>query len=185
MARARGAVRDSIISYLAALDREATLEEINQAVSLSLGSVPASSIRSYLNLNVPTIFRRTARGRIHCGRLTRPRFTEYASTRRSGTVRPCSITQIVLSGWRHVRAISSRRCDRPPYSILEYSEKELEKLRRGKGGVWRIPPSLTAIGALRCRALPSSTTRIVPNYMRFFADLASLSAESLFRAGTS
>lgn len=29
----------------------------------------------------------------------------------------------------------------PPYGIVEYSEKEVAKLRAGKGGVWRIPPS--------------------------------------------
>lgn len=29
----------------------------------------------------------------------------------------------------------------PPYGLVEYSEKEQEKLRSGKGGVWRIPPS--------------------------------------------
>ena len=29
----------------------------------------------------------------------------------------------------------------PPYGLVEYSEKELNKLRKGKGGVWRIPPS--------------------------------------------
>jgi site-specific DNA-methyltransferase (adenine-specific) len=29
----------------------------------------------------------------------------------------------------------------PPYGLVEYSEKEQDKLRRGKGGVWRIPPS--------------------------------------------
>ncbi|MEU7159481.1 DNA methyltransferase [Streptomyces chrestomyceticus] len=30
----------------------------------------------------------------------------------------------------------------PPYGIIEYTEKEQTKLRRGKGGVWRIPPTL-------------------------------------------
>ncbi|MGQ4368484.1 DNA-methyltransferase [Streptomyces violaceoruber] len=30
----------------------------------------------------------------------------------------------------------------PPYGIVEYTEKEQDKLRRGKGGVWRIPPTL-------------------------------------------
>ena len=29
----------------------------------------------------------------------------------------------------------------PPYGIVEYTEKEQDKLRAGKGGVWRIPPS--------------------------------------------
>jgi len=29
----------------------------------------------------------------------------------------------------------------PPYGLVEYSELEQKKLRAGKGGVWRIPPS--------------------------------------------
>ncbi len=29
----------------------------------------------------------------------------------------------------------------PPYGLVEYSEVEQQKLRHGKGGVWRIPPS--------------------------------------------
>src|SRR5687768_13296439 len=29
----------------------------------------------------------------------------------------------------------------PPYGLVEYSEKELAKLKDGKGGIWRIPPS--------------------------------------------
>jgi DNA modification methylase len=29
----------------------------------------------------------------------------------------------------------------PPYGLIEYTEKEQLKLRNGRGGVWRIPPS--------------------------------------------
>jgi len=29
----------------------------------------------------------------------------------------------------------------PPYGLLEYSPEQLRKLRNGRGGVWRIPPS--------------------------------------------
>jgi site-specific DNA-methyltransferase (adenine-specific) len=29
----------------------------------------------------------------------------------------------------------------PPYGLIEYSDVEQEKLRQGKGGIWRIPPS--------------------------------------------
>lgn len=29
----------------------------------------------------------------------------------------------------------------PPYGLVEYSRREQSKLRRGSGGVWRIPPS--------------------------------------------
>ena len=31
-------------------------------------------------------------------------------------------------------------CTDPPYGILEFTEKELTKLRAGRGGVWRLPP---------------------------------------------
>ncbi|MBI3910176.1 MAG: site-specific DNA-methyltransferase [Armatimonadetes bacterium] len=42
----------------------------------------------------------------------------------------------------------------PPYGLLEYTEKELEKMKRGRGGVWRIPPAFD--GAKR-RPLPRFT----------------------------
>ena len=29
----------------------------------------------------------------------------------------------------------------PPYGLVEYTDKELTKLKIGRGGVWRIPPS--------------------------------------------
>jgi site-specific DNA-methyltransferase (adenine-specific) len=29
----------------------------------------------------------------------------------------------------------------PPYGLLEYNEDQKQKLRAGRGGVWRIPPS--------------------------------------------
>ncbi len=37
----------------------------------------------------------------------------------------------------------------PPYGLVEYTPKEQEKLRRGKGGVWRLPPSFDG-----CRRAP-------------------------------
>jgi site-specific DNA-methyltransferase (adenine-specific) len=42
----------------------------------------------------------------------------------------------------------------PPYGLIEYNGKNQEKLRAGRGGVWRIPPSFD--GAKR-RALPRFT----------------------------
>ena len=29
----------------------------------------------------------------------------------------------------------------PPYGLVEYSPRQLNKLREGRGGVWRIPPA--------------------------------------------
>lgn len=43
----------------------------------------------------------------------------------------------------------------PPYGLVEYSEKEKQKLRQGKGGVWRLPPSFD--GCTRA-PLPRFTT---------------------------
>ena len=42
----------------------------------------------------------------------------------------------------------------PPYGLLEYQPKELKKMRAGRGGVWRIPPTFD--GAKR-RPLPRFT----------------------------
>lgn len=33
----------------------------------------------------------------------------------------------------------------PPYGLKEYSDEEQAKLRKGKGGVWRIPPSFDGV----------------------------------------
>ena len=33
-------------------------------------------------------------------------------------------------------------CTDPPYGVLEFTEKELTKLRAGRGGVWRLPPKV-------------------------------------------
>ncbi|HEY3102559.1 MAG TPA: DNA methyltransferase [Pyrinomonadaceae bacterium] len=64
----------------------------------------------------------------------------------------------------------------PPYGLLEYTDKELEKMRRGRGGVWRIPPAFD--GAKR-RPLPRFTVLTKTDKLalrRFFADFA----QSLF-----
>jgi DNA modification methylase len=42
----------------------------------------------------------------------------------------------------------------PPYGILEYEQKDHEKLRAGRGGVWRIPPSFDGV---KRRPLPRFT----------------------------
>ena len=62
----------------------------------------------------------------------------------------------------------------PPYGLFEYSAEQQEKLRNGKGGVWRIPPSFD--GAKRS-PLPRFTI-LTPGDLRhleeFFLDWARL-----------
>ncbi|NPV29181.1 MAG: site-specific DNA-methyltransferase [Firmicutes bacterium] len=60
----------------------------------------------------------------------------------------------------------------PPYGLVEYTPKELAKLRGGKGGVWRIPP---AFDGCRRSPLPRFTVlsrRDKEQLRLFFARLA-------------
>jgi hypothetical protein len=62
--RRPGVVRDAILDYLRSIKSEASIAEIHSAVCRSLDAqVPRSSVRSYLRLNTPYTFQRTARGR--------------------------------------------------------------------------------------------------------------------------
>lgn len=62
MAHAPGAIRDVVLGYLSAMADAATVAEIHAAVEARLGVVPASSVRSCLNLNTPDVFQRIGRG---------------------------------------------------------------------------------------------------------------------------
>jgi len=60
----------------------------------------------------------------------------------------------------------------PPYGLKEYSEKEQAKLRKGRGGVWRIPPSFDG-----CQRSPLPRFTVLSEeekqlLERFFADFA-------------
>jgi site-specific DNA-methyltransferase (adenine-specific) len=60
----------------------------------------------------------------------------------------------------------------PPYGVVEYEEKNHTKLREGRGGVWRIPPSFD--GATR-RPVPRFTVlskEEILNLHEFFASVA-------------
>ncbi|RVD15746.1 MAG: site-specific DNA-methyltransferase [Mesorhizobium sp.] len=141
MTFAPGTIRDSIVTYLSTLAGDASTGEIAEAVCKHVGEVPPSSIRSYLNLNTPTVFERTKRGRY---RLQNGSFAPVASERRqahySGS---CQLFQADCFAWlteQPTHSVHAVVTD-PPYGLLEYTEKETAKLRAGKGGVWRIPPS--------------------------------------------
>ncbi|HXC39237.1 MAG TPA: hypothetical protein VN667_09845, partial [Burkholderiales bacterium] len=54
-------MRDAIVTVLEARPNGASLTEITQQVEALLGGVPASSVRSYLQLNTPSLFARMDR----------------------------------------------------------------------------------------------------------------------------
>jgi site-specific DNA-methyltransferase (adenine-specific) len=138
-------IRDSIVTFLEALDDEASLKQIHNAVVAKLGSVSDSSIRSYLGLNEGRLFERTRRGRYRL-------VTSIPANDRNGHTaqfppalvwgkaklyRGDCFDWLSRRGEKTVHAVVTD----PPYGLTEYTQPELTKLRNGRGGVWRIPPS--------------------------------------------
>ncbi len=71
----------------------------------------------------------------------------------------------------------------PPYGLLEYTPAQLRKLRAGRGGVWRLPPSFD--GCVR-RPLPRFTVLRQEDHERlrsFFRELGRLLIRVLVPGG--
>lgn len=141
MSIAPGVIRDSILDYLAAMGSDASTDEIAAAVRHRVGDVPQSSVRSYLSLNTPKTFERTGRGRYRLkmagnhGRETfKDKFVDIGQARLHNS--DC-FDWLAAQPNKSIHAIVTD----PPYGLVEYTAKETDKLRSGKGGVWRIPPS--------------------------------------------
>lgn len=138
-----GAVRDAIVGYLQTVGREASTSQIVAAVSRRLGGVPASSVRSYLRLNVGSTFERTGRGQYRL----RGMASVQAPRALLGPTSTHGLATLVRGDcfdWLRSRDANSVHAvvTDPPYGLDEYTDAELRKLRDGnKGGVWRIPPS--------------------------------------------
>jgi site-specific DNA-methyltransferase (adenine-specific) len=65
----------------------------------------------------------------------------------------------------------------PPYGLVEYTDKELTKLKNGRGGVWRIPPSFD--GSKR-RPLPRFTV-LTDEDKKSLRDFFARCADALWR----
>lgn len=62
----------------------------------------------------------------------------------------------------------------PPYGIIEYTPKELEKLRAGKGGVWRIPPAFDGSPRSPIPRFTTLTDKDIEGLYDFFREWAQL-----------
>lgn len=145
---APGRIRDAVVSALEGAKEPLSVKEIHGRVVGSLGGpVASSSVRSYLQLNTPDMFIRPTRGR-YALRIEDDVCREEAPLPLPDLPEPFIHENAVLYNadcleWLAVRADASIHAvvTDPPYGLIEYSPAEQVKLRAGKGGVWRIPPS--------------------------------------------
>lgn len=144
MAKTPGSIRDSIYGYLQTTGGEASVDEISRAVVAQMGATSPSSVRSYLNNNVGKSFDRTGRGRYRLkasDHILMP--AKKLDLDPTVSVGNAKLYEADCFQWLASEPASSiHACvTDPPYGVLEYTEEEQEKLRMGRGGVWRIPPS--------------------------------------------
>lgn len=137
-----GEIRDAIFSAFRQTGGEATLREIKALVKETLGDVPDSSVRSYLQLNTPELFERVHRGRYRLQVASEPA-VDYQGGALSTRIGQATLIQADCFAWLSAREPESVHAvvTDPPYGLVEYSDVEKTKLRNGRGGVWRIPPS--------------------------------------------
>ena len=136
------------------------MREITDGVIQLIGDVPASSVRSYLRLNTPVLFVRMDRAQYSIAGLEKPEKPQSEDTAgrwASFHHGRASLYRADCNDWLEKREANSVHAvvTDPPYGLVEYSDAEQQKLRAGRGGVWRIPPGFD--GSKRA-PLPRFTT---------------------------
>ena len=144
---APGQVRDAIIRVMQFSSDGLSAKQIAARVAKIKGYTPESSIRSYLRLNTPDVFVRERRGvyRLNTGDggyLQRP-LADGSLWQEPFHFEKATLVHGDCFDWLDTQEDNSIHAvvTDPPYGLQEYTPKEQSKLRNGKGGVWRIPPS--------------------------------------------
>ncbi len=145
--QAPGRVRDGIVQVLSHTSQPLSVKEIEARVSQVVGPTRGSSIRSYLRLNTPTVFARERRG-VYRLRTSGEAGVQSELPTSGGWQAPASFGQATLYhadcfDWLREQDDTSIHAvvTDPPYGLHEYTNEQQAKLRQGRGGVWRIPPS--------------------------------------------
>ncbi len=146
MKRRPGEVRDAIMQVLSVHPNGINVADIQEGVAALIGDVPSSSIRSYLQINTPELFVRTDRAQYVLKGFeddVRSWVPPRESVEEAFSFGRASLYRDDCLEWLRGRAPNSIHAvvTDPPYGLFEYSDEQKEKLREGKGGVWRVPPS--------------------------------------------
>jgi site-specific DNA-methyltransferase (adenine-specific) len=142
-----GRVRDGILQVMSLTSKALSVKEIEERITKVIGPTPKSSVRSYLRLNTPDMFVREERGfyavRSAVGMGIQRKFPAPQEW-----VAPVSFGKSTLHhadcfDWLEQQPDNGFHAvvTDPPYGLHEYTAEQQAKLRQGKGGVWRIPPS--------------------------------------------
>jgi site-specific DNA-methyltransferase (adenine-specific) len=144
--RRPGEIRDAIVNVLSSKPRGASIAEIHGAVSDLIGGAAASSVRSYLRLNSGLLFRRQDRGVYTIREAPDEAYGPKASRlppSRSFVFGRTKLIEADCFEWLEEQTENSIHAvvTDPPYGLIEYTPQQQEKLYKGKGGIWRIPPA--------------------------------------------
>ncbi|WP_374661852.1 site-specific DNA-methyltransferase [Inhella sp.] len=152
----------------------ASVSEICEGVAKQIGPVPASSVRSYLQMNTPALFVREERGQyaLKGFELSQPAPASKSRVAEAirfadGRVRLTHEDCMALLPSLASNSLEAVVTD-PPYGLIEYSEVEQKKLRTGRGGVWRIPPSFDGSVRAPLPRFTVLTSAELLNLERFF-----------------
>lgn len=142
--RVRGAVLDVLRGSLSDL----RLKEIEERVESLIGETGATSVRSSLQHACKKgEVERTERGWYKLKRIDADAGREAGRPRKIAKIDQSALYQgdcFAFLEQTQGDSISAIVTD-PPYGLVEFTDKEKAKLRAGKGGVWRIPPSFDGV----------------------------------------
>jgi DNA modification methylase len=142
-----GHVRDAILQVTSLTSRPLSVKEIERRVCQVIGPTPTSSVRSYLRLKTPEYFVRESRGLYTVlGRSSvgiQSDLLENQEWRKPFCFERAQLFHADCFDWLEQQDNNSFHAvvTDPPYGLQEYTPEQQAKLRNGKGGVWRIPPS--------------------------------------------
>lgn len=177
-----GQIRDGIADCLARSGADGSaIGEIEKHLEAAFGeAVPPSSIRSYLQANTPGKFVRLGRGRYRLAPSFVPEPVSYEQVQLNGTpvfthgnARLYSADALEWLSEQPPNSIHGVVTD-PPYGLVEYTPLELAKLRAGRGGTWRIPPSFDGHARAplpRFTTLSSSELDDLERFFRRFGEI--------------
>ena len=142
-----GRVRDAIMHIMSLALEPLSVKELEERVCQIVGPTPSSSVRSYLRLNTPDVFVREERGiyrlRDNGTSGVQREFSQAQNWHEPFNFGNATLIHDDCFDWIEKQEPNTFHAvvTDPPYGLHGYTPEQQTKLRKGKGGVWRIPPS--------------------------------------------